>query len=124
LTLSAYNDPAPLEATFGTIRVRSRAAGRRTTVAVGGEVDLASVGVLRAGISAALDSGATELWIDLSDTEFIDSSGLHLLIETQSEVKRRRRRMAIVCPPGRIRRVFELSGLADVLPLYDGDGRQ
>ena len=128
MTLSVYNDADPREATLGTIHVRSRSAGRRTTILVGGEVDLASVGVLRAGISAALGSGAAELCIDLTDVEFIDSSGLHVLVDAWSEVQRLRRRMAIVSPPGRIRRVFEIASLADLLPLrddaasVDGDG--
>ena len=123
MPLFTYNDPTLEEAAVrrfapGVIRVWSRAAGGRTVLFVAGEVDLASVGVLRSEIAAALESDAGELWIDLCKTEFIDSSGLHLLVETARESERLHRRLAIVCPPGPIRRVIDIAGLADMLPLH------
>lgn len=101
------------------VRIRVRAVGRRTVLAVAGEVDLASVHVLRSAISAALESGTADLWIDLSETEFMDSAGLHALVDARHDVRRLRRRLAIVCPPGPVRRLFDISGLAAVLPLHD-----
>ena len=101
------------------VRVRQRAVGGRTTLSVAGEVDLASVGVLRAAISAALQSSSGELWIDLGETEFMDSAGLHLLVDTQHEVMRRGRRLVIICPRGSVRRMLEITGLAEVLPVHD-----
>jgi anti-sigma B factor antagonist len=105
------------------IRVRARTSGSRTDLAVTGEVDLASVDVLRSAVFAALEAGATELVIDLSETEFIDSAGLHLLVDTEREVDRLRGRLAIVCPPGPMRRVFDITGLAAMLPLHDDVAR-
>jgi anti-sigma B factor antagonist len=101
------------------LRVHRRAAGTRTTLSVAGEVDLASVGVLRAAISAALQSSSGDLWIDLHETAFMDTAGVHLLVETHHEVLRRHRRLAIVCPRGTVRRVIEITGLAEVLPVHD-----
>ena len=68
---------------------------------------------------AAVGSGALDLWIDLSATTFIDSSGLHLLLDANRRAHELRRRLAIVCPPGTVRRVFDIAGVADALPLYD-----
>ena len=64
-------------------------------------------------------SGALDLWIDLSATTFMDSSGLHLLLDTKRRAHELRRRLAIVCPPGTVRRVFDIAGVADALPLYE-----
>ena len=101
------------------VRVRARTSGDRTVLAVAGEVDLASAPVLQAAVTGALEGGAAELLIDLSDTEFMDSAGLHLLMETQREAGRLRRRLAIVCPPGAVRRLFDIAGVAGTLPVHD-----
>jgi anti-sigma B factor antagonist len=93
--------------------------GRRTVLAVAGEVDAASSPELGCAVDAAVGSGALDLWIDLSATTFIDSSGLHLLLDTNRRAHELRRRLAIVCPPGTVRRVFDIAGVADALPLYD-----
>jgi anti-sigma B factor antagonist len=101
------------------LTVRSRVAGRRAIVSVAGEIDLATVPVLRSAIADALESSTDELWIDLGETEFIDSAGLHLLIGADHETCGLGRRLAIFCPSGPVRRVFDIAGLAEVLPLRD-----
>ena len=109
--------PAEYQPAFAAheLRVRRQVTDRGAVLRVSGEVDLASVDVLRTEIRAALESSPPEVWIDLCDTAFIDSSGLHALVETAHEV----RGLAIICPPGPVRRVFELTGLDRALPLYD-----
>jgi anti-sigma B factor antagonist len=102
----------------GGALVTEAAVGRRTVLAVEGEIDLGSVPALAEAVDAALARGAIELWIDLTDTTFIDSSGLHLLIEAQERMRGLNRRLAIVCPPGPVLRVFEIAGVLEQLPLY------
>lgn len=101
------------------ITVRTRVAGRRTTVSVAGELDLATVPLLRSAITAALDSGTPELCIDLWETDFMDSAGLHLLVDAEREVRGLCRRLTIVCRPGPVRRIFDIAGLAELLPLRE-----
>jgi len=92
--------------------------GRRTVVAVGGELDLATAPELRACVEAALAEGVRDLCVDLSRTSFMDSSGLHLLARIEAEVRQRGGRLAIVCVPGPVLRVIELTGVAASLPLH------
>jgi anti-sigma B factor antagonist len=80
---------------------------------------MSSVATLRAAIEAAVESGARELWLDLSPTAFMDSSGLHLVLESEQSMRTLARRMAIVCPAGVVRRLFEVAGVTEALPLYD-----
>jgi anti-sigma B factor antagonist len=75
--------------------------------------------VVAATVEAALAGGAAELWIDLTQTQFMDSSGLHLLLETRARVRDLNRRLAIVCPPGCVRRLFDIAGVTEHLPVYD-----
>ena len=98
--------------------VERREAGRRIVFAVTGEVDMASSPRLRAAVEAALDSGRRELCVDLRATTFMDSSGLHVLTDAHRTAAGR---LTIVCPPGAVRRVLDLTGLAGTLALSDGD---
>jgi anti-sigma B factor antagonist len=111
-----FAEPAP-------VTIDRSDVGRRTVLAVAGELDLASTPDLRSAVDEALDAGAQELWVDLSDVTFIDSTCLHLMIETRRRARELNRRLAIVCPPGSVRHVFEIAGLADALPLYDDLGQ-
>jgi anti-sigma B factor antagonist len=93
--------------------------GRRTVLSVAGEIDPGSVRLLADAVDDALAGGALELWLELSSTEFMDSSGLHLLDETQVRLSSLSRRLAVICPRGPVRRLLDVAGVAERLPLYD-----
>jgi anti-sigma B factor antagonist len=99
--------------------VERRDAGDRTVLAVSGEVDIASSPALRSELEAALDAGAPELWVDLGATTFMDSSGLQVLLQTHQRAEGLRRRLTIVCPPGNVRRVLDLTGVINGLDVRD-----
>jgi anti-sigma B factor antagonist len=101
----------------GRARFSRETVGRRTVVAIGGEVDVLSAPAFRNEIEAAIGLGGAELWIDLTETEFIDSSGLHALADTHARMRGLERRLTIICPPGSVRRVMDVSGLSEQLPL-------
>jgi anti-sigma B factor antagonist len=119
--MSASTFPLPpADAAASTdLCVTSQVVGHRAVLGVDGEVDLDSVAALAAAIDSAEAAGATELWIDLSQTSFMDSSGLHLLLDTRSRMAQSNRRLAVICPAGCVRRLFDISGAAEALPLYE-----
>jgi anti-anti-sigma factor len=73
---------------------------------------------LRAAIDAASADGAMELWIDLTHTEFMDSSGLHAILEAHERAGERNRRLAVICPPGAVRRLFDVTLVDGRLPIF------
>jgi anti-anti-sigma factor len=99
--------------------VDRREVGRRVVLTVAGEVDIATSPSLRSELATALDSGAHELWIDLSATTFMDSSGLHALLDAHHAAERVHRRLTIICPPGIVRRLFDLTGVTKTLRVHD-----
>lgn len=99
-------------------RVTRKIIGRRTVLTVAGEIDLDSVPLVADAVDDALEDGALELWLDFSPTEFMDSSGLHLLIETHRRLESLSRRLAVICPQGPVRRLLELAGMTELIPLY------
>jgi anti-sigma B factor antagonist len=99
--------------------VEWRDVDRRTVVAVAGEVDIATSPCLRSALEGAFDAGAHDLRLDLCDTTFMDSSALHVLLDMQRLAEAQSRRMTVVCPPGSVRRVLELTGAVKVLQVVD-----
>jgi anti-anti-sigma factor len=63
------------------LEVALRPGGERTTVELGGELDLSDVARAELAISEALAAGAPVV-IDVSDLEFIDLAGAALLVRT------------------------------------------
>jgi anti-sigma B factor antagonist len=87
------------------------------TVIVAGELDIATGPRLRAALE---ELGAAEaVVIDLSGLTFMDSSALALLLEFARELRERDGRLAIACPEGPARLLFDVTGVADTLRLYD-----
>jgi anti-sigma B factor antagonist len=86
--------------------------------AVHGDVDLAAVSGLEEELEAAVRDSAGAFVVDLTDASFIDSTGLQLLLRVRGRLGREDRALALVCPHGPVRRVFELAGLSDVFALY------
>jgi anti-sigma B factor antagonist len=102
----------------GDLALHMTQVGQRTVIAAEGEIDLVTAQRLEDAADAALDRGAHDLWIDLSDVEFIDSTGIHALLQVRSRAGALNRRLAVICPIGPIHRAFGLTGLDDALPLY------
>jgi anti-sigma B factor antagonist len=80
-----------------------------------GEVDLASAPEFKAALDAATDAGARYVLLDFEDVAFIDSTGIGLLLSAQRKLKARDGKLIVVCNDPVIRRVFEITGLTDVL---------
>ena len=88
-------------------------------VAVHGEVDLAVAPQLESALEDAILESVGAFVIDLSDLDFIESTGLQLLLRARGLLGREDRALAVVCPHGPVRRVFELSGLSELFALYE-----
>jgi anti-anti-sigma factor len=88
-----------------------------SVVALHGEHDLSTVGDVEGRIDTALDD-SSGLVVDLSDTSFIDSAVLRLLITTQARAVERGVGFAVAVPDSSahgVHRLLDLTGLADRL---------
>lgn len=112
---AAQSPPPP---SYG-VTISHHTVGRRTVLTIEGEIDLATAHQLRTAIDRAVGEGATEIWLDLTPTEFMDSTGLHLLLEARQRLADLNRRLSIICPPGCVRRLFEVTAADLVLTLFD-----
>jgi anti-sigma B factor antagonist len=99
-------------------RIREAKLDRAPGVVVKGEVDIADAQALDEALQRAIISSVGAFVIDLSDLDFIDSSGLHVLHRARALLGREDRQLVVVCPYGPVRRVFELSGLSELFALF------
>jgi anti-anti-sigma factor len=102
----------------GDLALHTTKIGQRVVIAAVGEIELVTAHRLEEAGAAALDEGAHDLWIDLADVEFIDSTGIHALLQVRSRAAAPNRRLAVICPVGPNRRAYGLTGLDEVLTLY------
>ena len=69
--------------------VRTHTFERATTLALGGELDLVSSPALDRTLDAVLASDAELIVVDLRGLEFMDSTGLHVLVKAQHRMDER-----------------------------------
>lgn len=93
-------------------------SGERALVVVRGEVDIYTAPQLHEAFDEAIDAGAHDLLVDLSEVDFIDSTGLGVLIGATKRLQPRGGALAMVCPQEKICRVFQITGLDRVLAMH------
>ena len=81
-------------------------------VALSGELDLQSVDVLEYEVVLLHAAGRDRIVIDLSRIEFIDSTGLRVLLGLHRAAEREGRRLSLVQGPRPVQRIFELTATA------------
>jgi anti-sigma B factor antagonist len=88
-----------------------------TVVAVSGELDVFTAPRLTTQLDEVVRRRRGDVVIDLRDTEFIDSLGLHTLLNVQRRLARHSRGLTVVCGEGAVRRAIELARLTETLGL-------
>jgi anti-sigma B factor antagonist len=90
-----------------------------TVVAVGGEIDVYSAPKLREKLISLVEAGSYHLIIDMEAVEFLDSTGLGVLVGGLKRVRAHDGWIDLVCTQGRILRIFRITGLSRVFNIYD-----
>jgi anti-anti-sigma factor len=97
-----------------------RTEGANAELRIFGEFDMTGVLRVEPDLTQALDSGGIDsLVLDLSGLEFVDSTGLGVIIDLDHRARRGDFELSIVPGPRHVQRVFEVTKLADVLPFRD-----
>jgi anti-sigma B factor antagonist len=97
------------------LALTTRYEGRATVIEVAGELDILTVAKLIARVDEAIRRRRGDVVIDLTEAEFIDSMGLHALLNIQRRLIRQARALGVICPPGAVHNAIELARLAEPL---------
>jgi anti-anti-sigma factor len=84
-----------------------------------GELDVATVPILATELAALRDAGFQNWLLDLSSLEFLDSSGLHCILEYHAESQRDGFSLALISGPPAVQRIFELTSTEAELAFID-----
>jgi anti-anti-sigma factor len=87
-------------------------------ITVSGEIHVSTASEFSRRLNAVIARGKTGLVLDLSPTEFIDSTGLSVLLNSLRKVTRQRGRMALVCTNPTVLRLFEITRLDTTFDIY------
>lgn len=90
----------------------------RTVVAVGGEIDVYTAPRLRDKITELVNAGHLRLVIDMDQVDFLDSTGLGVLVGGLKKVRAQDGSMSLVCNSDRLLKIFTITGLAKVFTIH------
>lgn len=90
-----------------------------TVLAVKGEVDVYTAPRLRERLVELVTEGKRKIVVDLEGVDFLDSTGLGVLVGGLKRLRSNDGEMALVSTQSRILKVFEITGLTKVFSIHD-----
>lgn len=100
------------------LTVNSRQEGEYTVIFVSGEIDVYTAPRLRERLNELVAGGRYHLIVDLAGVEFLDSTGLGVLVGGLKRVRSHDGALRLVCTQEKILKVFRITGLTKVFPIH------
>ncbi len=101
------------------LTLSTREAGGTTVVAVGGEIDVYTAPRLRDKFTELVAAGSYDIIVDMQDVEFLDSTGLGVLVGGLKKVRAHDGSLDLVCTQDRLLKIFRITGLAKVFVIHE-----
>jgi anti-anti-sigma factor len=116
---TSYDVASPGASVF---EVRVRPDGKRVVVQLSGELDIATISQFRERCDDLLGAGFRHIVVDLRELTFLDSTGLHLLIDLNAAARRDGWELSVIPGSEAVQRVFVVSGTVEWLPFISTTG--
>ena len=87
-------------------------------IALGGEVDLYTAPEFKQQLLEVIRQGAKDVVVDFSNTTFIDSTTLGVLVGGVKRLRTNDGQLSLVCSDRNITKIFEITGLDRVFTIY------
>ena len=87
-------------------------------IVLAGEVDLYTAPEFKQQLLEVIGQGGTNVVVDFSDTTFIDSTTLGVLVGGVKRLRTNDGQLSLVCSDRNITKIFEITGLDKVFPIY------
>jgi len=100
------------------LSLSTRPEGDRTVVEVGGEIDVYTAPKLREQLVDLVADGKYHLVVDMENVDFLDSTGLGVLVGGLKRVRAHGGSLRLVCTQERILKIFRITGLTKVFPIH------
>jgi anti-anti-sigma factor len=89
---------------------------RKARLVLGGDLDMAARFQAEQALDQLLSEPLEQLVVDLGEVTFVDSTGMSLVLELDDRARTDGFKLRLLRGPDDVQRVFELAGVADVLP--------
>ena len=87
-------------------------------ISLGGEADVYTSPRIKQEIVDLLNNGTNKLVVDLTGVEYLDSTGLGVLIGGLKRAREREGDLKLICDNLRILRIFEITGLTKIFDIH------
>jgi anti-sigma B factor antagonist len=101
------------------LSLTARTVAEHTVLEVGGEVDVYTAPRLRDRLTELVDAGARNVVVDLGRVDFLDSTGLGVLVGTMRRLRAAGGTFGLVCSKEPLLKIFRITALDQVFPIYD-----
>jgi len=101
------------------MQVKEEKKGKILVLSVAGRVEIRTSPQLKDIIMAHIDKGEQQLLFDLSDLEYISSSGLGVLLHTAKMLQAKKGRVVLCSLKAHINEVFKICGFDNVFPIFE-----
>jgi len=101
------------------LSLSTRPEGDKTVVEVGGEIDVYTAPRLREQLVDLVAEGKYHLVVDMEKVDFLDSTGLGVLVGGLKRVRAHDGSLRLVCTQERILKIFRITGLTKVFPIHE-----
>lgn len=99
------------------LTIAGRVAAGEVTLVVRGEIDIASAPVLESEFREAERARPRRIVLDFGELSFIDSTGIHLLIQAQRRADASGHQLVLTHVPAHAMRLFSLTGITAQLTI-------
>lgn len=103
-----------LQALSARVRTKNGVA----VVELSGDVDSSAESALRAGYQEAVATGATTILLDFAAVNYINSTGIALIVGVLAEARRDKTKVVACGLSGHYREIFQVTRLSDFMPIY------
>jgi anti-sigma B factor antagonist len=86
---------------------------------LGGQFDFSQVALARAAVNKRIEEKPSLIVVNLDGLDYIDSAGLGVLVGTLARLREYGGSFGVVVHTPRIRRVFDITKLTQLMPVYD-----
>jgi anti-sigma B factor antagonist len=100
------------------LSLSTRTVAGHLVLEVGGEIDVYTAPQLRERLISLVDQGARRVVVDLGRVEFLDSTGLGVLVGARRRLGGTNGELFLVCGQERLLKIFRITGLDRVFTLY------
>lgn len=101
------------------MEIKTSELKRVTLFEITGRIDSTNANELGEALNSAIDSGRTQIVLDLENVEYMSSAGLRELVNALKKVKRGTGDLRLAAIAPRVMEVLELAGLDTIFEIFD-----